>query len=860
MSKLEFVFERPLFLLLAIPAFLVILLPFFRLSAQRRKGFRKIAPVALHLVAVTLLLLVLAGFSVANSTPEKAVMLLVDLSDSTQTVQKEIQGRAAQLMELMDKKTPAGVVVFGQDQIYTTQLSKDHTFSTAKVDSTATDISAALEYTASLLPTDRSGQIIVLSDGKQTSGDATDTAMRLAAQGIQIDAVYFDTTALDSDEVQLSSLQASSNVYKGDTIAFTAQIQSNIDTEVRLTLLDNSKLVRRETPKITAGTNTIELSCPAEAVGTHSYQLILESSKDTLEQNNECFAYVNVVGEPSVLILADTLSNAKGLALLLGEEFSVKPASVWDAPRTIVELCNYDAVVLSNANMSMLPQDYDQLLKAYVEVYGRTLLTVGGESTLMYGGMQGTAMEEILPVTLARQKDSDADAVALMLVLDCSGSMVQNGRNYLTLAKQGAIKCVKAMSGNDYVGLITFNSVAQVQSPLVRATENNKTHLAKTISGLGTGDYTFYRQALAFANDALLNCDAKTRHIMFLSDGHPSDRDYMDEVKRAAENDITVSTISIGFSSWGLNAMAETGNGRYYNVKDPTQLPTIMLSETTQVAVDSLTLGDFTPVISRKSQLTEGLGTTRLPMLHGYLATTIKDDAHTYIATEEGHPIYAQWNYGKGVVGCFTSDLSGKWSYDWVSNRTGVAVTRNMLSTTIDQLRGSSSMSAQVTGRGNTAEISVTTAGTEDSQVSLMVELAGRVTTYELTQKEPGIYTATFDTAKPGIYELLVTQADKDGNPLDYWDTAFTVSYLGEYDVFAAEGRTLLTTLCGYTGGKLYTNMQELAGVQVGSVQNAYDPMAVFALLVSLIMLADIGIRKLRWKDVRNFFLSRKAK
>ena len=76
MSKLEFVFERPLFLLLAIPAFLVILLPFFRLSAQRRKGFRKIAPVALHLVAVTLLLLVIAGFSVVNSTPEKAVMLL----------------------------------------------------------------------------------------------------------------------------------------------------------------------------------------------------------------------------------------------------------------------------------------------------------------------------------------------------------------------------------------------------------------------------------------------------------------------------------------------------------------------------------------------------------------------------------------------------------------------------------------------------------------------------------------------------------------------------------------------------------------------------------------------------------------
>ena len=117
-----------------------------------------------------------------------------------------------------------------------------------------------------------------------------------------------------------------------------------------------------------------------------------------------------------------------------------------------------------------------------------------------------------------------------------------------------------------------------------------------------------------------------------------------------------------------------------------------------------------------------------------------------------------------------------------------------------------------------------------------------------------GLYTATFDTAKPGVYELLVTQADKDGNPLDYWDTAITVSYFGEYDVFAAEGKTLLSTLCSYTGGKLYTNMQELASVQVGSMQSAYNPMAVFALLVSLMMLSDIAIRKLRWKDILNFF------
>ena len=140
------------------------------------------------------------------------------------------------------------------------------------------------------------------------------------------------------------------------------------------------------------------------------------------------------------------------------------------------------------------------------------------------------------------------------------------------------------------------------------------------------------------------------------------------------------------------------------------------------------------------------------------------------------------------------------------------------------------------------------------------MELAGRSNSYELASTEPGIYTATVPTAKAGIYEILVIQTDIDGQVLDYLSTNLAVSYPGEYNVYDQRGQELLTVACSNTGGQLHTDMKALANIPVGSVRDYLNPMIVMAIIASILMLADIAIRKLRWKDVRNFFLSRKAK
>ena len=859
MSSIELSFENPWFLLLAIPSFAIILLPFLRLPARRRKTFRKIAPVVLHTIVVLLLILIISGFNVVRDLDEQAVMLLVDLSDSTGTVQSEIEDHTQQLLELIDKNTPVGVVAFGKTQLYTVKFDEDRSFSVTKVDSDATDIDGALEYASSLLPTDKAGHIILLSDGKETDGDANNTAHYLASRGVRIDAVYFDTTQLSTAEVQISTFASPDGAYVGDVMTFAATIQSNTDTEVTLSLYDDGELVTNLSQNITSGSNMIELNCEAESAGIHAYQLALQAQEDTLLQNNTSYAYVNVASQSAVLIIADTIGNGEKLAQLLSADNTVTTVTAPNAPNSIIDLCDYDEVILSNVDYSQLPSDYDALLETYVGVYGRSLLAVGGENTFMYGGMEGTALEEMLPVTFTLQEDAEGKSVALMLVLDCSNSMSQQSM-YLSVAKQGAIKCVEAMSQNDYVGVISFNSTAYLKSPLIEASDSNKDSLTRIISALTTNRGTYYTEALEMAQEELKNSNADIKHIIFLSDGQPSDYGYSQAVESASNDGITVSTIGLGYSSSILESMAEAGSGRYYYVSSASDLPDIMLSETEQVTVSSLITGEFTPVVTVESDLSTVVGVSTLPNIYGYLGTTIKDGATAYIVTDEDRPIYASWAFGLGTVACFTSDLNGQWSAGWLADDIGIATTLAMVSTTIDDVHHNSSISAEIAVRGQTTDITVITAGNAEDTLNLTVASDSGTEAYVPTQIDPSVFTASVKTADPGVYELMITQTDSSGTIVDYLEAAITVSYSSEYNAFADSGEPLLSTLCSYSDGGIYTDMQQLANVQVSSISIVYNPMIAFAVISAFLMLADIAIRKLRWKDIRNYFITHKSK
>ena len=852
MNNFDIVFSRPWLLLSMIPALAIILIPFLLLPRRRRSTLKRILPVVLHSVICTLLILCLAGISFIIGTNEQTVMILMDLSDSTEQSHGQIVDYANGIIEAIDGD--CGVVAFAGNAVYSVEI--DQTLKSAhlvEVLAGDTDIAAALEFAADRLPSDTNRRVILLSDGKQTSGNASAAASALASRGYRIDAVYFESSYLGSAEMQISEIEVPSDIYDGDTVDILVTVESNAAAEAELVLYDGESEVARMAVGIAEGSNSYSISAVANGAGVHTYSATIETSSDVIAQNNTMYSYVNIAGESGILVIADNVNKIDALKEILDPACELTVVTPQGAPDSIIDLCNYDEIILVNVDANELPRGFADLLSSYVSEFGRSLLTVGGDGTYMYGNMADTVLEEMMPVEL-HLNESSGGSVALMLVLDCSSSMSRTG-TYLSTAKQSAILSVEAMSDNDYVGVISFNRSAYLKSSLLPATDANKQQLNRVISGLNTSQGTYYTEALELAHRELLKSDAPTKHVIFLSDGEPSDRGYATAVQNMADDGITVSTIALGYSSSVLSQLANIGGGRYYAVTHASDLPDIMLSETEEVAVSSLIEGEFIPIVAEESNLTEGLEITALPTLYGYLGVTVKEDASSVITTTDGNPIYAVWQYGIGRVASFMSDLEGEWSADWLSDELGRILIERMMTTTVGNAHSNSSISAGFDQVGIkttvTAECVKTDAG---DTVSLTVGMPdGDTRTYSLTEVRPGVYECEIDTSAVGVYQTMIIQYDSEGNALDYLDTALAVSYSEEYNAFSEPGDGLLSAICSYSDGIVTSDISRLAEIKMDSVEIVKDPMIPLALICAALMLADLIIRLLRVKDVKEF-------
>ena len=394
-----------------------------------------------------------------------------------------------------------------------------------------------------------------------------------------------------------------------------------------------------------------------------------------------------------LLIIADKVSKAESIVPLLPEGTAVKISSPRQAAMDIAVLSSYDKIMLCGVSANDLPDRLAGQLSMYVQ-QGGSLLISGSDHSLSLGNMRGTAYETLLPVSFD-YTSREGQSIALMLVLDCSNSMSGNGgywgggyTDFLSMAKQGAIRSIESLKENDIIGIVSFNRRATLRSEPVSATETQKAVLNRIISGLSTSRGTYYCDALTMAWEQLEDIEADVRHVIFLSDGEPSDYGYDDIVEDMAREGITVSTISLGYSSYVLSDMAQEGNGRYYEVTSIKDLPEIMLGETETAVSD--------PLVDEETDVTLPGGVpTDLPAVSAYIGTTLKEGAEMVLQTENKDPIFARWEIGGGEADVFTSDILGAWTAEWKETNPGRSMLRQIFASGIREKPDDDSMIAE---------------------------------------------------------------------------------------------------------------------------------------------------------------------
>ena len=752
-----------------------------------------------QVVQSTLRSLVVIGVALALARPswiteqsKVSTVILVDVSDSvsekqlaaTKAYVAEIEKAAGegnvQLITLAEKPS----VVRVEDGPLSAGI-KRHVGAGA-----GTDIQAAMQLAYGLYPDGYLPRMVVISDGNQTVGDVAVEAYRAKELGVKVSWRTFDQDK--TSEIRVVGVIVPDEIKVGQPFEVTAEVWSTEAQSATLSLqqdefpnpLESSKRV-----ELREGKNLVKFKSDAKRAGATTYKLRLAKfDKDTEKANNEAVMTAPVKGKPSVLYVEGGILREPGSAgylqkALEHEQIDVTVRGPTGIPSSAKELEKYDLVLVSDVPAHLMGAGQMAALDTYVSQMGGGLIMAGGEDSFGSGGYERTRIEQIMPVRFDSEKIKEQPDIALVLVMDKSGSM-QGQR--IEMAKEAARATTEVLAPNDYISVVVFDSEAQVFVRPQRAA--NRMRISAEISRLQSGGGTNIFPGLKEAFEILQGVNAKVKHVILLSDGE-APRDGIAELvtdMRGAR--ITVSAVGVPGSDRDLlTQIAELGDGRLYMVEDIGSLPKIFMKET-QEAQKSQLVEDIIHVrVAKKVEAIEGTGVETAPPLRGYVTTKPKPTAEVILISDLGEPILARWRHGAGNSVAWTSDVKNRWGVDWIRwggyPKFWAQVVRSSMRR---KVYDSYDLTAKVADGRAMVTVDAVDSGDKfvnelDTKLQVIDPGTNKVTQeIRMDQTAAGRYTADFRIQKYGSY-LLKAIHSRDGKTVAESLGAVALSYPLEY-------------------------------------------------------------------------------
>jgi len=682
---LEFRYPLVLLLLLALP----LLRLAFRRSLADLEPAQKSWAFALRATVLGLLIIAIAGPTWSLRVQDVAAIFVVDVSASVpEEARQEARDYLAKAGETMEPGDRMGIVRFADQPEVAAGLSEG-AIQWEKPESeegpvAESDLASALEFGAALLPADAERRIILLTDGNATRGDALATAARLGQAGVRVDTVPLPTS--DEPEVAIREVILPGQLQEKEPFRVRAVIHSNVETEAEVRLLQNDFVIARRQVELQPGENEQEFAGLEAEPGFATFEVDVVAKTDTSVENNVARAGAGVRGAPRLLVLETNEAAIRPFAEAMRREgFDVEVRGINGAPRSLPELQGYDLLLLSDYSAVNLAPNQMELYRTWIEDFGGAMLMAGGENSFGVGGYFRTPIEQLLPVRMEHDDRQELPTVALLVILDRSGSMgaqVQ-GQTKMALANQGAVLAMNVLKDRDYFGLFSVDTVVHQTVPLARISSRNaiEQRILSVVAG-GGGIYVY--TSLVDASQALRDVNARIKHVILFSDAADAEEKFAGEMSdgtqtggtaldlaaNMAESQITTSVVALGYERDRdinfLRLLAERGNGRFYLTNNALNLPQIFTTETMKVAQSSLVEEPFFAAPVEASSLTAGIDWNAAPLLLGYNTTKPKPTARILLATEFGDPLLATWRYGLGQSAVFTSDLKSRWGSEWL--------------------------------------------------------------------------------------------------------------------------------------------------------------------------------------------------
>ncbi len=840
------------------PQALLLLVPFAVLLFRwgRLQGW----VMALRVAVVTALTLALSQPHLVLSRGGSDVVVVVDRSRSMPVGSEQT---AEELVKLLQpQRRPGdrlGVISFGREARVDLALTADGAFGgfQSSIDGEASNLARALDAAFELIPPERTGRVLVVSDGRATGADARAAARRLAARGIALDYRWLGREDHGLD-VAVSALEVPPAVAAREPFLLTATLHATQPVKATLKLSrDGTPLLKAER-ELKAGDNVVTLRDLVEEPGFARYQLQVEAAQDGVPENDFGRAVTKVEGPPKVLVLTDkpdgalvkTLQEAK-VDLVARAPFAVDMGS----------LENVGAVVLEDVEAGRLSESGLRVLAQYVKEAGGGLVMTGGRHSFGEGGYRKSPLEDVLPVSLEIRQEQRKAAVAISIIMDCSCSMgatVPDGRTKMELAAEGVVGALQLLNDKDEASVHMVDTGPHEIFGLRPVSDGLP--LDKVARGFSGGGGIYIGVGLRAGKKEILKSDKPTRHVLLFADAADSENpdDYQKTLGELVAEGVSVSVIGMGSRKDSdaalLEEIAGRGNGRIYFAEDVLSLPRIFSQETIAVARSTFVDNAVPMALGADLSLLGKLPAGGLPRVGGYNLTYLKPNASIGLRSEDDNkaPLVAFWPRGAGRSVAFTAEADGQYTGElkgWGGRR---ALLEDVVRWTLPPQVGTLDAvpRARLAGDDLHVTLDFDPAAAPPAGNPTLVMLSGdaRLKPVEVPMgwEDEDRVGAHFQLPGTGVWHPLVKVGDRV-----FRAPAVTLAYAPEFEPGSSrEGKNLLAELARLSGG---VERLAMAGLFAQAAESeAKVPLAPALVAFSvLLLLAEVFFRRFLSGPVR---------
>jgi uncharacterized membrane protein/uncharacterized protein YegL len=850
------------------PWLLLLLLPLiaFAVWTWRTKlqltGTRKALAVSLRTLILLLLILSLSGIQWYVSLEQKAVYYVVDRSDSMQAgIAYEPWLRASSEAKAKDDRV--GIISTGLDAIVerslTAQSLSEFSFS-GQVNKQFSNLAQGLQLAGSMLPEQATPRLVLVTDGNENVGDLLRQGKLLKDKGVPVDILHLPQSV--KKDASIDSLKLPEKLYQGEKYSLEIAIASTFSGTGELRIYEENQEISKQAVTLERGENRFVLQSLAKEAGFHRYRAELYFDGDEQAENNTGYAFSRVTGPPKVLVVEGVPGSSINIEAVLKSSFigyEVIPPEMLS--REMPAYAAYDSIILNNVSATRISGPQMDMIETAVSSYGVGLVMLGGEDSYGMGGYFKTPIEKALPVYMDLQGKREIPSLGLILVIDRSGSM-DGGK--LELAKEAAMRTVELMREKDTVGVVAFDSSPWWVVEPQKLTDRKK--VLEQIQAVQPAGGTEIFTAVDAAYRKMLKVEAQRKHIILLTDGQSAtNQSYEQLTADMLKNNMTMSSVAVGEGSdvQLLESLAKMAKGRFYYTNDQSTLPAIFSREAVMMARAYIVDQPFVPAMGQTGDW-KGLFGDGVPKIHAYVAATPKETAEVALMSPEPDPLLARWQYGSGRSIAWTSDVTGKWSGDWVAWDRFSNVFSQIIKWTFPQFQASPfTLSTQLNGNEASIALKSSLPGIEgDVQASITDDTLGK-TELNLSPTVPGEYESQLAVQKPGVYLAKIDvkdASDKEKN-VGSFTTGFVIPYSPEYKINPADPAGKLKQLAELTGGRLLSleHPEEVFQGEVTPKRQSHDMSILLLILALLLWLLDIAVRRLSipWERVAVLWTAR---